>query len=175
LQLIPHVGERQRDAHERNRRVLHRNRDVQHVHLQRRAVAAGAAEAGRARVEDFRTPRVVLHRRDSLERLERIADDRAVGRNEGRPRADQLADAVGLVVELRHRRERRPPRDEFGGQPRLRHERALDAPVDLPPHRRREERAGDGERQYRGRQGGDEELRLKRPHARVSGAGSTSL
>ena len=40
------VGQRQRDADERDRRMLHRHRDVEHVDLQRGAVA-GAIGRGR--------------------------------------------------------------------------------------------------------------------------------
>ena len=72
-----------------------------------------------------------------------------------------------------------PRAEQVGGQPRFRHQRRLDPRVDLPPHRRREQHAGDGEREDRGGQRGEEELGLEggagaeRRHG--LGAGSTSL
>ena len=89
LQLLPDVGERQRHAHERDRRMMHRHRDVQHVDLQRVAVAPRAAEAARPRLDDLRPRGVIFHRRQAGERLRRIADDDAVRPDEGDARAEQ--------------------------------------------------------------------------------------
>ena len=49
LQVLADVGERQRDADEGDRRMLHRHGDVQHVDVERVAVALGAARGQLAR------------------------------------------------------------------------------------------------------------------------------
>ena len=117
---------------------------------------------GRARVDDLGPLRVVLHRRDALERLGRVADDAAVGRDEGDARAEQLAEAIGFLVELGDRGSGAALRaEQVRGQPRFGDQRRLDPRVDLAAHRRREQHAGDGERDDRGRERGEEELGLE--------------
>ena len=177
LKLVPDVGQRERHANEADGGMFHRHRDVQHVDLHRRAVAARAAKSGLPRGDDLRPLSVVLHGGDAVERFGRIAQHAAVRRDERDARANQLTETIRLFVWLRDVGERRAAREEIGGQPRFRDERGLDALVDLPAHRRRKQRAGDPERNDCGGKGREEELRLKRGAAegRRHGAGSTSL
>jgi len=61
LQLIADVGQGQRHAHERNRRMVHGHGDVQHVDVDGVAVTARRSESAFARLHDFGPLRVILH------------------------------------------------------------------------------------------------------------------
>ena len=162
LQLVADVGERQRHAHVADRRMPHGHGHVQHVDVQRIAVPPRAADSVGARLRDLRPLRVVLHAAHALERFRGVAEDASVERDEGDARPDQRADPIRFLVELRHRGERRRIRQQIGREPRLGDERLFDPRVQLPPHRRREDRAGDGERDQRRGHGRQEERRLER-------------
>ena len=112
------------------------DRDVQHVDAERGAVALRIGRRRRARRRRSRGASAWFSiAGERLERLRRIADHPAVGRDEGDAGAEQLADAVGFGVERRRSASR--PADarlaqELGGEPRFRHQRLLDASVGLP-------------------------------------------
>src|SRR5439155_21094633 len=59
--------------------------------------------------------------------------------------------------------------EQLRRQLRFRDERVLDARVDLPPHRGGEKQPGDQEREYRGGERRQEQLRLERPSPHTSG------
>jgi hypothetical protein len=136
LELMPHGGERERQADERDRGMPDRHRDVKHVDLQRVAVALRATESGRARRHHLGPLPVVLHGGDAFERLGRIAHHPAVRGDERHARTQHLADAIGLLVQRRHRGQRRVAAEQLHGHPRLGDERGFDPLVGLPPHRR---------------------------------------
>ena len=174
------VGERQRHPNEPDRRVPHRQRDVQHIDLQGVAVPLRTSDARGARLKHFRPPRVVFHRGDPLQRFRRVPDDPAIRRDEGDAPADQRAETIRFLVETRRRRQLHAAAEQVRGHAGLRDQRRLDPIVHLPPHRRRKEYAGDGERDHRRRQRGEEELGLETGAdaewgRRHQGTGSTSL
>ena len=68
--------------------------------------------------------------------------------------------------------ERRSPGEQLGRKPRLGDEGRFDLRVDFAAHREREQRAGDGQRDQRGRERGEKQLGLEGPS--VTGR-STSL
>ena len=137
--------------------MLHADGHVQHVDLERRAVAPGRAGAGRPRGDDFRTCGVILHRGEAFERFLGVADDASRPLDEGDARVEKLAEPVRFAVERggrgrRSRRLRRALVEHLAGQLRLGDERLFDARVGLRSHRRGEERAGDDQREQGRRQ-----------------------
>ena len=134
------------------RRVAHRHGDIEHVDVERGAVAARDAEALAARLLNLgRSPWFSTVRSASAS-SSRVADDGAVGRDEGDARRHEPAERVGLGVELR-RRGGLAVRQRFGGEPRLVDERALDALADAAPHAPRHQRHGDDQRHRGGGEG----------------------
>ena len=116
---------------------------------------------------------MVLHRRDAFQRLRRVANDRAVGRNERDACADERTDSIRFGIEIRQPRTVRAGRaacEQLRGEIRLRHQRAVDAFIGALPHRIGEEHARDRERDERRGQRGEEQL-----GAKAHGAGSRSL
>ena len=162
LELMPHAGQRQRDPDEADRGVADGRRDVQHVDLQRRAVAFRAAESGGAGLHHFRPLPVVLHGGQALERFGRIARDAAVRRDERDARPNQAADAIRLLLQFCRRGQRGRTGEQVRRQARFGHQRRFDSLVGLPAHRRREQQAGNGERDDGGGERREEELGLKR-------------
>ena len=128
-QLLGHVRERQRQAHESQggqRRVVDRHRDVQQVGPDGGAVPAGDAQPVPPRLLNLRPLAVVLDLGERLAIQLRIADDDAVGRDERDACADQAAERIRLAVELGGAGGL-PVRKGFGGQTRLADEGAFDA------------------------------------------------
>ena len=161
LQLLADVGERQRHADERDRRMHDRHRDVEHVDAERRAVAPRPPQAALARIDHLGAAAVVLHAGDARQRLGRVADDDAVGADERDARAENRADPVGLGVELRDRDERRHPRQQLRREARVRDERRLDPRVRPAAHRLGEEQARDRQGDERGGNRRAEQLRAE--------------
>ena len=83
-----------------------RHRDVEHVDVDRVAVAARHSQPALPRLDDFRPRRVILHRRHAVRRFRGVAEHAAVARDECDSGVEKLADAVGLRVELRDERRR---------------------------------------------------------------------
>ena len=103
------IGERQREAHERQQRhprVVHGDRDVHHVGVDRGAVALRGAEPLLPRLHDLGPRAVVLDGAQLVRREIGVADDPAVGRDERdalpriRPRASASASSSGSVAAL---------------------------------------------------------------------------
>ena len=98
------VGERQRQAHEREQRharVAHRDRDIDHVGadrgavpLRRRRSPAAARRRSPAASPWFSTRAQLVGRQVG------VADDAAVGGDEGDAGAEDPAERIGLAVEL---------------------------------------------------------------------------
>ena len=164
---MTHVRQRHRHPHERDRRMLHGNRCVQHVHLDACARPPRPADAVRARRYHLRTLRVVLHRGEICELLERIADDPAVLRDERDARRQEVANPDRLVLEFGDCGKGRAPAHQLRRQPRLGHQRRLDLIVHLPSHGRREKNPGHAQSENGRGERGEKELRLEgRPDPR---------
>ncbi len=166
LQLIADVGkwEREPDLRQlRYRRVLHRNGDIEHVGADRGAVPARDSEAVACRLNDFRTAGVIFGGTQRRRRQLRVADDPAVGSNEGHASRHQPSEIIGLGVELLGRG-RTAVRQRFRRQARLRYQRLLDALIDRRSHVIGEQSNGDAERDRHRQQRRGE-------HARAEGHG----
>ena len=135
----------------RSRRAVDFDGDVQHVGLQRRAVAARDPEPLATRLLNLRPSGMVLERRQLVGGQLRITHDRAIRTDERHARGYEPADRIRLGVELR-RGCGLPMGQRFGRQARFIDQAALDALVetaaDRPRHesRRDEQRDGGGEK-----------------------------
>ena len=158
LRLVAGVGERKRQADERDLRVADARRDVQHVDAERRAVPLGASDAVGGGRRDFRTRQVILEVGQRVDRLRGIAQHPSVRGNQRHPRGDQLAHPVGFGVRLIDPGGRL---QELRGQFRFLDERLLEPLVGLPPRRLRHQQPRDNQRDGRGRQRDQEQLQLK--------------
>ena len=160
--LLTDIGERKCHPDKRDRRMGDRHSDVQHVDVERVAVAAAFAQAVLPGLDHLGARCVVLHAGDALERFRRIANDDAVRRDERHASAHQIADAVGLGVEIRHGRRRRRAGQQLAGEARFRRQRLLDLCIVSAGGRAGEQEPGDRQAdrgRYRARR---EELGLKR-------------
>ena len=142
---------------------LHRHGDVQHVDVQRVAVPARPPDAREPRASTTSgRVRVVLHRRDASSGLRRIADHAAVRRDQGDARVEEPAHAVGLVVEDR-RRARRAATTALRASSSAASLASATSVCSIRASVRRridwaKSSAGDGQRDDRRRQRGEEEL-----------------
>ena len=94
------VGEGQRQAHVRHHGMIRAHGHVDHVGLQRGAVALAGADAATGRGQDLGPRRVVLERGQFGRRLRRIADHAAVAGDQRDAARDQRAEPVGLAVHV---------------------------------------------------------------------------
>ena len=157
-ELVADVRERQRQANladHRRRLVADRDGDVEHVDVERRAVAPGDAQPIAPRLQHFGTVLVILGGLQFLGGQLRIADHGAVFGDERDACRHEAAQRIGFGVELRWR-SRLPVRQCFGGEAGLVDERTFDAVADAPPHTPRHHRHGNSERDRRGRERTDE-------------------
>ena len=159
LELASNAREGKRDAHDADARMVDRRGHVEHVDIQRVAVAARLSEARRARRQHLGPLRMILHRGDALDRFRRIADDAAVGRNERHARIEQLSHPIGFLVEARRWRAwgGGRARKELRRQAGFRDQRVLDPLVGLLAHRLGEQKSRHGEREDRRRERGCEQ------------------
>ena len=135
-QLAADARERKRHTHDADARMSDRDGDVEHVDVQRVAVAARSAETCRESSEHFRPRGVVFHRRDLLDRLRRIANHAAIGGNQRHARIKQAAHPVGLIVQGRGRGVSgdHGTRQELRGETGFSDERLLDPLVGPAAH-----------------------------------------
>ena len=171
-ELVADVRERQREANladHRRRLVAHGDGDVQHLDVERGAVAPRHPEPVPPGLLHFGPVLVILDRAQLFGVQLRVADHGAVGGDEGDARRDQAAERIRLGVELR-RRGRPAVRQRFGGEASFVDQRALDAVADAPPHAPRHHRHGHGER-HRGRGEGAEEGAGAERHRRIDRRG----
>ena len=103
---------------------------------------------------------MVLDRAELLGAQVGVADDAAVGGDEGDAGAEDPPDRVGLGVELDLGR-RGVVREHLGGHARFEPELALDPLLQAPPHRPRDQRRRHRHRQRRRRERREEDLRRK--------------
>ena len=172
LELVPDARERKRHAHDPDARMADRHGHVEHVDVQRIAVAARSADARRARGQHLGPLRMVLHRRDALDASP--TNRRRRGR---RAQSASRARRAAAPSDRPHRRGPRPARasdedgarEQFRGEAGFGDERLLDPLVGLTAHRLREQQPGDGERDDRRRERRQEERGAKAAGAIGSG------
>ena len=146
LQLVADIGQRQRQADEGNLRMVDPRRDVQHVDVQRRAVARGAPDPVPGRGFDLRPGEVIFQGRQGLHRLRRIAEHASARIDERDTRGDELAHPIRFSVQVI---DRRGGAQELRGEPGFFDEGFLEARVGLPPHRLGHQQACDEQRDQR--------------------------
>ena len=161
--VLPNVGERQGNPDETDRRMVDRYGDVQHVDVEGVAVPFRAPESSGSGLGHLGARAVIFHRRHAVERLRRVADHPSIGSDQRDARAGERAEAIGFSIELGHGERDGALCQEVRGEPCLRHERRPEVVVHHRLHHRGEERPGDGERNDRRGEGGEEELGLERP------------
>lgn len=74
--------------------------DVEHVNLERVAVAPGGAQARRARGDDLGAGGMVFEAGQRLQRFSRVANDATVRRDERDAGTEQGSHTVGFGVEI---------------------------------------------------------------------------
>jgi hypothetical protein len=135
--------------------------DVEHVDVERIAVALRLSQAIGPRLHHLGPLGVILHARNGLQRFGRIADDPSIGGDHRHARAGERAETIGLAVELRQRRQWSAAPEEVRGQARLGHQGRFDFFVNLAAQQRREQCPGDGQCDHRRDQRGEKELGLE--------------